>query len=150
MNRLEREVVLNVDPQTLWSFIATPLNLNLLTPPDLQFAILSDVPEKMYDGLLLRYEITLPLIGKQHWLTEIREIVDGVSFVDEQRAGPYKSWHHRHVISAEDDGRSRMRDEVRYRLPFGVAGVVAHQVWVKSQLERIFNYREQKLGELFP
>jgi len=148
MHHLQREIILNVAPQTLWAFIATPLNLNQLTPPDLQFTILSDVPEKMSNGLQLRYEITLPFIGKQNWLTEIKEIVDGVSFVDEQLEGPYKSWRHQHKISSVSKG-TRMRDEVYYQLPFGIAGAVAHEIWVKNQLERIFDYREKKLVELF-
>jgi len=150
MHRLDRDIRLNTDPPTLWAFIATPLNLDLLTPPDMKFTILSEVPPKMYNGLRLRYEIVLPLLGKQRWLAEIRDIVEGVSFVDVQLEGPYKSWWHLHALGAAPGGGTTMRDEVRYELPFGVAGTLAHELWVKKQLERIFDFRAQKLAEIFP
>jgi len=148
MHHLERNIVLATDPATLWSYIATPLNLNELTPPDMNFSILSEVPSTMYEGLQIRYEIVLPLLGRQKWLTEIREIVDGVSFVDVQLQGPYKSWYHRHIIG-QAAGGSFMRDQLDYELPYGVAGAVTHELWVKGQLERIFAYRAQKLAERF-
>jgi len=148
MHYLERKIVLATDPATLWDYVATPLNLNELTPPDMKFSILSEVPARMYEGLQIRYEIVLPLLGRQNWLTEIREIVAGVSFVDVQLQGPYKSWYHRHTIGPAGDG-SFMRDELNYELPFGVAGAVTHELWVKGQLERIFSYREKRLVERF-
>lgn len=149
MHHLERHIILDTDQPTLWDYIATPLNLDELTPPDLQFTILSEVPTTMYEGLQIEYEIVLPLLGRQKWQTVICEIIEGISFVDVQLRGPYRSWFHRHTIGPVEAGGSFMLDELDYTLPFGVAGALAHELWVKNQLERIFSYREQKLTERF-
>ena len=148
MHILEREITLDTDPDTLWDFLSTPENLNDLTPPELHFKILSEVPDKMYNGLTILYEIQIPLFGKRRWLTEIKHIESGTFFVDEQRAGPYKLWYHQHRIEAVDK-RTRMIDRVCYQLPFGVLGLLVHRLWVKKMLETIFSYRATRLAERF-
>ena len=148
MHILEREIILDTDPDTLWEFLSTPVNLNDLTPPELDFQILSEVPDKMYNGLTILYEIQIPLFGKHRWLTEIKHIQAGSFFVDEQRVGPYKLWYHQHWVEAFDK-KTRMVDRVCYQLPFGVLGLVVHRLWVKSMLERIFAYRATRLAEQF-
>ncbi len=150
MHRLERSIDLDVSCEELWDFIATPKNLNLLTPPDLEFEILSELPERMYDGLMILYRIRIPLFGRWRWLTEIKHIRDGVSFVDEQRVGPYRLWYHQHEIRPLGEGRTRMFDRVDYALPFGPLGVVVQRLWVAGMLEGIFEFRRKKLLELFP
>ena len=72
----------------------------------------------------------------------------GKFFVDEQRFGPYALWHHKHFIKPLEKG-VEMLDIVDYKLPFGILGRIAHPILVKKQLEKIFNFREQKLTELF-
>ena len=148
MHILEREIILNTDPETLWEFLSTPVNLNDLTPPELHFKILSEVPDKMYNGLTILYEIQIPFFGKRRWLTEIKHIEAGHFFVDEQRAGPYKIWYHQHQIEAFDK-KTRMIDRVCYQLPFGVLGLLVHRLWVKNMLETIFSYRATRLAERF-
>ena len=148
MHILEREIILNTDPETLWEFLSTPVNLNDLTPPELHFKVLSEVPDKMYNGLTILYEIQIPLFGKRRWLTEIKHIESGTFFVDEQRAGPYKLWYHQHRIEAVDK-RTRMIDRVCYQLPFGGLGLLVHRLWVKKMLETIFSYRATRLTERF-
>jgi len=148
MHILEREVILNTDPNTLWDFLSTPLNLNDLTPPELHFKILSDVPDKMYNGLTILYEIQIPIFGKRRWLTEIKHIETGNFFVDEQRVGPYKHWYHQHRVEAFEN-KAKMIDRVYYQLPFGVLGLLVHKLWVKNMLETIFNYRASRLEERF-
>lgn len=148
MHLLEREITLNTDPETLWAFLSTPVNLNELTPPELHFKILSDVPDKMYNGLTILYEIEIPVFGNRRWLTEIKHIEEGNYFVDEQRVGPYKLWYHQHRIEASDN-KTRMIDRVCYQLPFGVLGLLVHKLWVRKMLETIFNYRASRLEERF-
>ena len=148
MHILEREIILDTDPDTLWEFLSTPVNLNDLTPPELHFQILSEVPEKMYNGLTILYEIQIPFFGKRRWLTEIKHIEEGTFFVDEQRVGPYKLWYHQHRIEALDK-KTRMIDRVCYQLPFGVLGLLVHRLWVKNMLETIFSYRTTRLAERF-
>ena len=148
MHILEREIILDTDPETLWAFLSTPVNLNELTPPDLHFQILSKVPPKMYNGLTILYEIEIPVFGKRRWLTEIKHIEEGAFFVDEQRIGPYKLWYHQHRIEPFET-KTRMIDRVCYQLPFGIVGQLVHRLWVKETLEKIFNYRATRLVERF-
>ena len=149
MHFLERDIVLDADASRVWDFLATPLNLDELTPPDLDFKIVTDLPDKMYNGLLIEYEIAIPMFGTHRWLTEIKHINDGVSFVDEQRVGPYKLWYHQHIIEPVPGQQTRMLDRVTYQLPFGPLGLLVHQIKVKQMLNEIFDYRTQRLYELY-
>ena len=42
-----------------------------------------------------------------------------------------------------------MTDVVRYRLPFGMIGRAVHTLKVRRDVERIFDYRFERIGELF-
>lgn len=149
MHMLEREIVLSAPPETVWAFLATPANLNELTPPELHFQILSELPEQMYNGLTILYAIKIPHFGRRRWLTEIKHIREGEYFVDEQRLGPYRFWYHEHRIEPLANNRTRMLDRVSYQLPFGPLGVLMHEIWVKRMLSDIFDYRSIKLLEIF-
>jgi ligand-binding SRPBCC domain-containing protein len=149
MHFLEREIVLNTDIETLWQFMATPANLNELTPPQLQFQIVSELPDKMYNGLMIQYLIKIPWFGRWQWLTEIKHIRAGEYFVDEQRLGPYRLWHHQHLLEPVGADKTRMIDRVSYRLPFGMVGTLLHELWVKKLLDEIFTYRAQRMLQIF-
>ncbi|MEM8866955.1 MAG: SRPBCC family protein [Verrucomicrobiota bacterium] len=140
LHTLYREQTIDTDIATAWDFISKPANLDTITPEDMQFSIITEVPEKMYDGLMIEYRIGIPLLGKQTWLTEIKHIREGHSFVDEQRIGPYKLWFHYHEISSVSGG-VKFIDRVSYALPFGPFGAIAHQLYVKNQLKHIFDFR---------
>jgi len=149
MHFLEREIILNISQGKLWAFMATPANLNQLTPPELNFQIISELPERMYNGLMIEYRIRIPLFGNWRWLTEIKHIREGEYFVDEQRIGPYRFWHHQHLLEPVAENQTRMIDRVSYRLPFGPAGLLVHELRVKQMLNDIFDYRSKRLKELF-
>ena len=149
MHFLERDIILNADQQTVWAFLATPANLNELTPPELRFEILSDLPDKMYNGLTILYAIQIPLFGRRRWLTEIKHIREREYFVDEQRIGPYRFWYHQHLIEPLAADKTRMIDRVSYQLPFWFVGTLVHEIWVKKMLQDIFAYREKRLAERF-
>lgn len=149
LHELYREQVLPISVKEAWDFFATPKNLNRITPEELKFQVLTDVPDKMYPGLLIEYRIQiLPGIW-QDWVTEIKYIEEEKSFVDEQRFGPYKFWFHRHTFTAEGE-HVRMVDHVRYALPSGSLGKIVNALYVKKQLNYIFNYRLKVLEEIFP
>jgi len=150
MYHLERNMTLDIAPIDLWNFMATPRNLDRITPPELKFRILSDVPDEMYNGLQIRYEITIPFFGRRQWLTEISELIPGESFVDRQLAGPYRYWRHFHQLLPVDNNASCMIDKIDYELPFGLIGEVTHSLIVKRQLAAIFAYREKALRKIFP
>ena len=149
MHLLEREIILHAEPAQVWRFMATPANLDELTPPELRFRILSEIPERMYDGLLILYELKIPRFGSRRWLTEIKHIREGESFVDEQRLGPYRFWYHQHQLEEYAGDKTLMRDRVHYQLPFGILGTLVHALRVRAMLAEIFAYRAQRLKELF-
>lgn len=148
MHILERRHSLNISIKTLWKYISKPENLNDITPPDLNFTIVTDVPETMYNGLMVEYRIRIPFFGIHQWVTEIKHIRENISFVDEQRLGPYKLWIHYHEIIPDGDN-CIMLDRVHYKLPFGILGNIVHTLIIKNMLKKIFNYRWEKFEELF-
>ena len=148
MHHLKQSQTLPVDREVLWEFISVPQNLNKITPPDMAFEIIGESPEKTYTGLLLEYRVKVPLLGWSTWLTEIKYVQEGVSFMDEQRVGPYKLWLHTHKLE-DVDGGTRMTDDIRYIVPFGPIGWIANALFVGRTLRRIFDYRRVKMEELF-
>ena len=148
IHTLYREQTIATDLDTAWDFISRPENLNEITPEDMHFEIVSDVPERMRNGLIIEYRIGIPLLGKQLWLSELKHIREHHSFVDEQRIGPYHLWYHYHEITETSEG-IRFIDRVHYSLPFGPLGSVAHQFYVKGQLRHIFDYRKVAMERIF-
>ena len=148
MHHLKQSQTLPVDREVLWEFISVPQNLNKITPPDMAFEIIGESPEKTYTGLLLEYRVKVPLLGWSTWLTEIKYVHEGVSFMDEQRVGPYKLWLHTHKLE-DVDGGTRMTDDIRYIVPFGPIGWIANVLFVGRTLRRIFDYRRVKMEEIF-
>jgi ligand-binding SRPBCC domain-containing protein len=146
--QLLREQVIPAELPRVWEFFATPRNLDALTPPELKFEILSPLPDRMYAGQLIDYRIS-PLPGVWlGWRTEIRHVREVVCFVDEQRSGPYRFWYHEHHFEAVAGG-VRMTDRVTYEVGWGPFGWLAERLWVRGQLERIFDYRARKVAALF-
>jgi ligand-binding SRPBCC domain-containing protein len=82
-------------------------------------------------------------------VTEIKAVVSGRSFIDEQRFGPYKFWYHRHELISLSDTETKMTDEIHYALGFGPFGDLAHWGFVGKKLKSIFEYRRVKLEEKF-
>ncbi|MEE1899539.1 cell division inhibitor [Flavobacterium rakeshii] len=131
-----------------WNFISTPKNLAVITPPSMGFVTLSGDDKEMFAGQIIHYHVS-PLLGlKMEWVTEITHVEDKRFFVDEQRFGPYKFWHHKHFLK-EIPGGVEMEDIIHYKLPMGILGKMVHPFMVKPKLEEIFEYRKNKLIELF-
>lgn len=103
---------------------------------------------EMYAGMIISYKVS-PLAGiKLNWVTEITHVKEGVYFVDEQRVGPYSMWHHEHRIEPIDGG-VLMTDIVTYQPPLGIFGALANGLFIKKQLQRIFDYRFKALEKRF-
>ncbi len=104
--------------------------------------------EEMYAGMLISYHVR-PVLGiPLKWVTEITHVRNRSFFVDEQRFGPYALWHHQHHFR-EIEGGVEMRDIVHYKIPFGPVGRLVNRLFVGSQVQSIFRYRQQQLERLF-
>lgn len=138
---LRAEVVLDAPLTTVFPFFSEAENLGVLMPPHMSFGILRQDPDTIGDGTIIDYRIGLgPLPMK--WRTRIERFVPMQVFIDSQLRGPYRSWYHEHHFAAEGE-RTRMVDRVLYKPPLGLLGRVAHTLFIRSQLLRIFGYRRQ-------
>jgi len=134
-----------------WEFFSKPDNLKHITPSELGFHIISKHHgETMYAGQIIEYKVS-PVLGiPLYWMTEITHVDEGNYFVDEQRYGPYSLWHHQHHFKTIENG-VEMTDIVHYKLGLLFFGDIANVLFVKAQLQKIFNYRfhavEAKFGK---
>ena len=144
------EQFLPVDIHTAWGFFSSAKNLALITPPELDFNILTTLnDEEIYEGMIINYTVR-PLWGiPLRWETEICRVEKPNYFTDRQVKGPYRLWEHTHSYTEVNKG-ILMKDEVKYQLPFGFIGKMAHSVIVKKKVENIFLYRKQVLETMFP
>ncbi|WP_080778437.1 SRPBCC family protein [Chryseobacterium phocaeense] len=148
-HRLFREQQLNCTVETAWKFFSGAGNLSEITPKDMNFIVLTEMEnDEIYEGMLIDYYVS-PLFGiKMKWQTEIIKVDFQKSFIDFQKKGPYKLWHHHHEFIPNEKG-VLMKDTVDYELPLGFLGEIAHTLFVKKKLEHIFNYRYKVLEEMF-
>lgn len=144
---LHREQRLPRTPGEVFPFFADAGNLEALTPPSLRFEIVTPRPVEMRAGALIEYRLRLRGLPVS-WLTRIEEWEPGVRFVDMQLRGPYALWHHTHTFQADGEGGTLMRDVVRYALPGGPLGAIPHALFVRRELEAIFDFRHRRMLEL--
>lgn len=148
LHRFECRQSLPLSLAAAWDFFSRPENLAKITPPDLGFEVTSVLPECMYAGMLVSYRVT-PFGGfRVPWLTEITHVREPDFFVDEQRSGPYRLWHHEHHFRPVTGG-VEMIDQVTYQLPFGRLGDFLAGKTVEGRVAAIFAYRRQALAQLF-
>ncbi|MFN8280780.1 MAG: SRPBCC family protein [Saprospiraceae bacterium] len=133
----------------VWDFIKEPNNLNLITPPEMDFRVTGKSGNGlMYSGMIITYKVK-PMLGiSMQWVTEITHVVEKQYFVDEQRSGPYSFWHHQHRIETISGG-VLMTDIVSYIPPLGIIGAIANRLFIQSKLNSIFNYRKTALENFF-
>ena len=144
---LVREQRLPAAPEEVFPFFADAANLEAITPPWLQFRIVTPRPIDMAVGALIDYRLRLHGVPVR-WRTRIEEWVPGVRFVDRQLSGPYALWHHTHEFEPVTEG-TLMRDTVRYALPLGPLGALAHLAIVRRDLARIFAFRHEAVAAAF-
>lgn len=148
MKQLIFKQFLPITIEDAWEFFSTPKNLNLITPPDVKFKLLNDVPDKMYAGAMICYKISPFLNISFDWVTEITAVKQYEYFTDEQRKGPYRLWHHEHHFE-KTGGGVMMTDKLYYDIGKSFLGWLAGKLFVHRQVKEIFDYRYQKLEELF-
>lgn len=133
----------------IWDFISSPVNLKEITPEHMRFIVTSNTGAgKMYPGMIITYKVS-PILGiKLNWMTEITQVKENEYFVDEQRIGPYSLWHHQHKIQPIEGG-VLMTDIITYQPPLGILGAIANSLFIKQQLQGIFDYRKTALEKRF-
>jgi ligand-binding SRPBCC domain-containing protein len=146
VHRLEREQLLPHPIDEVFAFFAEARNLERLTPSWLRFHVLTPEPIRMGVGTLIEYRLRVHGIPVK-WVSRIEEWEPGRAFIDRQLRGPYGLWHHRHTFEAAGDG-TLVRDAVDYGLPFGPLGELAHRLFVRRDLERIFAHRHEAVPRL--
>ncbi|MEZ4702304.1 MAG: SRPBCC family protein [Rhodothermales bacterium] len=148
IHRLQTLQRLPISIEEAWDFFSSPKNLRQITPHWLDFRMTNEAPEEMRPGTILSYTIRpVPLINVQ-WVTEITHIKKPNFFVDEQRFGPFKMWHHEHYFRPHMGG-VEVEDIVQYGLYLGPIGTLAHDLYVRRRLHEIFTFRAQVLEQRF-
>ncbi|MFM1878942.1 MAG: hypothetical protein RLZZ241_1808 [Bacteroidota bacterium] len=146
--RIISEQHLTTTLENAWEFLSDPENLSKITPDAMKFEIKGGAETRMFPGQIIRYHVS-PFPGiRVPWITEITHVKEHQYFVDEQRFGPYKFWHHKHFITPTDQG-VLMQDIVDYMLPGGPLGQLMHFLLVKMKLKGIFEFREKALDQMF-
>lgn len=147
IHTLSRELDLRAPLEDVFPFFSRPENLERITPDRMRMTFLTPSPIPMHAGSMIDYVIKLDGIPLR-WTTMITEFEPPYRFVDVQLKGPYAFWHHTHSFE-EIPGGTRVKDEVRYAMPFGFIGSIVHALKVKRDLTMIFNYRIEVLTREF-
>lgn len=143
---LRRRQVLPIPLEQAWPFFSMPHHLEEITPAFLRFQITSEVPEEVYSGLIITYRIAAVAGIPTTWVTEIKHVEAPTQFIDEQRLGPFRFWHHQHRFR-EVEGGIEMEDIVHYMMPFGWLGRLVHTLFIRARLEAIFDFRRDHLAQ---
>lgn len=144
---MHRTQNLNMPLETAWEFFSNPVNLVQITPPWLGFEVVTPDPPTMHAGQILTYKVSGLSGLRMNWVTEITHVRAPVFFVDEQRLGPYRFWHHKHYFRSVAGG-TQVEDLVHYALPLWPLGELARGM-VRSRLEMIFDFRRETLARMF-
>lgn len=146
--KLEQEQKLPVSMDDAWEFFSDPRNLAKITPPDLNLIPNSSVPQGMHPGLVVTYKVKIAPLVYVNWVTEITHVQEPHFFVDEQRFGPYKFWHHLHRFTPCAGG-VLAEDVIHYGLYGGPFAGLVNAMAVRNQLNGIFAFRKVVLEQIF-
>ena len=150
MHEFSTQQFLPISIEEAWSFFSSPKNLSLITPPEMDFKIVTPhLEDKIHEGMRIEYRVK-PLWGiTMKWETRIGQVLSPHYFTDIQTKGPYAFWQHTHHFVEKNNG-VQMLDELIYQLPMGFIGNIVHRLIVKKKIEKIFEYRRNVLTKLFP
>jgi ligand-binding SRPBCC domain-containing protein len=139
-HHFRRDLELRLPREEVFPFFADAANLGRITPPWLHFRMVTELPIEMRVGALISYRIRMRGIPLR-WTTKITAWEPPWRFVDEQLSGPFRLWVHEHTFEETSNG-TLVRDHVEYRVP---GGSLVNRFFVRPDMERIFNFREQQL-----
>lgn len=143
---LNRKLTIDLPPKEVFAFFADAGNLEIITPPELNFRISTPQPFEIEEGTLIDYKLKLRGLPIT-WQTLISRWDPPNSFVDEALKSPYKQWIHEHIFTENGSGGTDIEDIVRYRLPLEPLGDIAHW-FVRRELDYIFEFRERTVVKM--
>jgi ligand-binding SRPBCC domain-containing protein len=147
--KLEATHVIPIAIDEAWDFFSNPNNLPKITPSWLNLKVTSELPDAVYEGMIITYKV-YPFLGiPSNWVTEITTVKEKSFFIDEQRFGPYKFWHHQHHFREVDEG-VEMEDIVTYALPLDPLSRPFNKLFVRTKVKEIFKFRGEVLYKFFP
>jgi len=147
MYNINREQIVDANLEEVFGFFEKPENLQIITPDWMKFDIITPHPLEMKEHAEFDYKISLMFIPLK-WKTEITNYDPPYKFVDEQKKGPYKLWIHTHTFEAVGN-KTKITDNVDYDLFGGPFKILVHSLYIRKNLESIFNYRSRKINQLF-
>lgn len=149
MQTLQRTQVLPISINEAWDFFSNPKNLKVITPEFMRFDITSiSKDSRMYPGMIITYIVSPIMNIPFNWVTEITHVNEPHYFVDNQKSGPFKFWHHQHFFKEVPSG-VEMTDIVNYAAPFDPISRPIEKTIVRQRVEMIFDFRYKKLNEMF-
>jgi ligand-binding SRPBCC domain-containing protein len=143
---LERRQRLELPLQRAFEFYAEARNLAVITPPWMRFEVTTPGPIEMRSGALIDYRMKVHGVPVR-WRTRIAVWEPPLCFVDVQVRGPYALWEHTHTFERAGEHAVVISDRVRYSIPLGLLGQIAHAAFVKRDLKRVFDYRERAVAD---
>lgn len=147
---LRKEKLVPAPLEKVWQFFSDPGNLKLLTPPYMNFRI-ENYPDTdiIFEDMIIEYKVS-PVLGiPVKWVTRIESVSINNSFKDIQIEGPFALWEHTHTFE-ERENNTFMTDHLKYAPPFGILGQLANSLFLRKQLQDIFTFREEVIGNIFP
>ena len=149
LHQVKRTQFIDRPVEEVWDFFSNPRNLREITPESMDFQIRSELPEEIYAGMIIEYQVRPIANIPMTWVTEITQVEKPYFFIDEQREGPYAFWHHQHHFKSVNGG-TEVTDLVHYKVPLGFLGRIFQPIFVEPQLNAIFKYRNEALEKLLP
>jgi ligand-binding SRPBCC domain-containing protein len=149
IHEYEVEQKLPISLEMAWDFFSSPKNLSTITPPEMEFRILTEnLKDEIHEGMEIDYKVRPLLRIPMKWKTRICKIEDKKTFTDIQLKGPYTIWEHTHHFQTCEDG-ILMRDYIRYKIPMGIIGHWMNSLFIRKKIKSIFDFRKETLEKLF-
>jgi ligand-binding SRPBCC domain-containing protein len=147
LHQIHRKQMIPISISEAWEFFSSPENLSTITPSWLNLTVISDLPRGMHSGMIISYRITPIVRMPTIWISEITHVNRPTYFVDEQRLGPFRFWHHQHVF--KEVGRNvEIQDIVHYAMPLGPIGEMVYPISVRKKVDSIFDFRQKALERI--
>ncbi len=145
MPHFEDELVVPRPLPEVFDFFLDAHNLTRVSPPELHLRVVQAPPRLQLGSVVeargRRWGVP------QRIVSEVTALEPNVSFVDEQRHGPFGKFVHTHRFAAVPGG-TRISDVIEYEPPGGVLGLVLTAERIANDLRWIYGYRRQRLQEL--